>query len=93
MIQWKKLTKEEIAKIDKIADRAMADFKSLQVADYPRVDLVMDLSAAHLDIPMDLDKFLTFDDFNFRHDVSGIRHCINRISGKIDNCFVPRCAR
>jgi hypothetical protein len=43
-------------------------------------------------MPLDLDKLLTADDFNFSHDVFGIARHINRRTGEIEDFFVPRCA-
>ena len=32
------------------------------------------------------------DDFNLMHDVTGINAHINRYSGKLERCFLPRFA-
>jgi hypothetical protein len=81
-------TKEEMETISAIVSRA-ASF-------YPKTDKVslsMDITAAHCNgSPLDLDKLLAADNFNFLHDVSGIARHINRETGELENCFVPRCA-
>ena len=52
----------------------------------------MDISATHLHCPLDLDQLLKFDDFNFAHDITGISFNLDRVTGKLENCFLPRCA-
>jgi hypothetical protein len=56
------------------------------------MDLEMDISAAHISTPLDLDKLIAFDDFNFAHDIGGIRKHINRNNGQLTEYFLPRCA-
>lgn len=54
----------------------------------------MDISATHASgCPLRLDELLNTDDFNFVHDFCGIRKNLNRITGKLENCFVPRFAK
>lgn len=38
-------------------------------------------------------ELLPADDFNFAHDVAGIRRRINRTTGKLENYFLPRFAQ
>lgn len=78
-------TKEEVITISRIVERA--DIEN-------RLSLTMDLSACHANgCPLDLEKLLAFDDFNFYHDIWGIRRHLNRTTGKLENCFLPRCAK
>lgn len=59
-----------------------------------QLNLQMDLTACHCNgNPIDFEKLLSFDDFNFNHDIFGITNCINRRTGKLENCFVPRCSK
>lgn len=58
-----------------------------------RLDMTMDLEAAHADCPLDLQKLLDADEVNFYHDVMGIFKNINRQTKKLENCFVPRFAK
>lgn len=59
-----------------------------------RLSLNMDITACHANgCPLDLEKLLAFDDFNFYHDINGISRNINRTTGKLENCFLPRCAK
>ena len=91
MINWD-ATKEETLAIHKIAKRyahMMANHG--HVIDLMTVD--MDLTAAHLTgCKLDLTKLAAFDDANFAHDVAGIQHHINRETGELADCFLPRCA-
>ncbi len=58
------------------------------------VELDMDIAAVHRNgCPLDLEKLLAFDDFNFLHDCHGIRRHIDRRTGALTECFVPRCAK
>ncbi len=86
MINWM-ITKENLQKIGKICDRDRAKIER------PRMDLIMDLSATHSNgCPLDFDKLLGFDDFDFYHDIYGIVKHLDRTTGKLQNCFLPRCA-
>lgn len=86
-------TREEDKLIGAIVDRAMKAFENA-----PRcpncMSLTMDLSATNANgCPLDFAKLLAFDGFNFTHDIVGIMKHINRTTGKLENCFVPRCAK
>lgn len=54
--------------------------------------LHMDLCAAHNQCPLKLEELLNADDSNFTHDVFGIRNHMDRRTGKITDCFLPRYA-
>jgi hypothetical protein len=61
---------------------------------YQRINLDMDLTACHLNgCPLDLEKLVAFDDFNLTHDVEGISAHIDRNTGKLTRCFLPRSAK
>lgn len=56
--------------------------------------LTMDLSAAKADdSKLDLDRLLSSDDCDFAHDVGGIMRHMDRGTGTLTGCFLPRCAR
>jgi hypothetical protein len=59
----------------------------------PRAAIVLDLVMAHRMQPLDLKMLLAADDGNFAHDVFGIMRHIDRNSGVMRDCFVPRFAR
>jgi hypothetical protein len=61
---------------------------------YRRINLMMDLLAAdgvNGNPPIDWDRLLAADYFNFMHDIGGICRHMNRETGVLGNCFVPRC--
>lgn len=90
-INWSTTT-EDGQLIQKITDRAVRTYKELGVkVDYQSV--MMDITACHLNgCPLDLVAMLTADDFNFGHDISGIARYIDRDTGKLTQCFLPRFA-
>ena len=75
-------------KINAICDRAIKE------VDRPKLDLAMDIEATHCNgCPLDLDKLLAFKDFDFFHDIYGIINCLDRDTGELKECFLPRCSR
>lgn len=42
---------------------------------------------------LDLERLAGFPDFDFAHDVYGIMRHMDRTTGKLGGCFLPRCAR
>lgn len=78
--------------ISKIAHRAVAMAAQHEVP-YDLLSATMDLTACVANgCPLYLSELLESNDFNFAHDVFGIRRHINRTSGQLENCFVPRFA-
>ena len=58
-----------------------------------RLQLTMDLCACHMNgCPLKLAALLATDDTNFAHDVWGIRRHMNRQTGQLGDCFLPRFA-
>lgn len=77
-------TPEDRALIDRIVDRAKVD---------DPMGLDMDITACHCNgNPLDLQKFADALYPDFWHDINGIRLYIDRSTGKLSNCFVPRCS-
>lgn len=76
--------------ISKIANRAI-DMGINSHAD--KLSLVMDIEYTTDETPLDLDRLLAADDFNFAHDIIGIQNYLDRNTKKLVNCFVPRYAR
>lgn len=59
--------------------------------DYEFMDADMDITATHANgCPLRLDDLLAADEFNFGHDVFGIRNCLDRKTGKLMRNFLPR---
>lgn len=51
----------------------------------------MDLTAVHLNgHPLRLEHMLAAKPFDLMHDIYGIRNCLDRETGKLTNCFLPR---
>lgn len=93
MILFNVQTKDEVRTITKIAQRAVAMAASAEF-DYPFMDADMDVTACHVNgCPLKLNELLAADEFNFAHDVFGIRRHINRETGKLEDCFLPRYAK
>lgn len=90
---WK-ICPEDRDRIEQIADRYMALCTvSTRLKDKVRKSTVMDLICCHNHAcPLDFEKLLQADNFNLLHDVQGIRNCLNRTNGQLENCFLPRCA-
>ena len=89
-IQWEKISRRESELIGKIANRGIAMTKKMGGPDLEKLDVVMDLSAAHINNPLCLYEFLTAMDADFAHDFFGIRRHTNRGTGKLEDCFAPR---
>jgi len=92
-------TREDAVRIGKIVARAKALAISNGAKAFDGLSLHMDLSACIANgTPLRLDELLAADDFNFSHDVFGIRRHIDRddnspTAGKLLNCFHPRFAK
>lgn len=83
-------TSQEHSTIGKIATRAV-QMAAKHGIDYDRIDAEMDITATHANgTPLRLDELLVADDFNFAHDVFGIRSHLDRKTGKLNDCFSPR---
>ena len=86
------MTKDDIERIARIAERGVKLFAEHGVA-VKRLDVMMDLEYCNDDIPLDFEKLQGFDEGNFGHDMSGIRRHFNRETLKLEDEFVPRCAK
>jgi hypothetical protein len=79
--------------VDRIVQRAIDEGV---IPDDPeeRKTLSMDLIATHVNgCPLNLLKLSEWPEkFDFAHDIVGIQRHINRRSGKLENCFLPRFA-
>ena len=83
-------SKQEARTISAIAQRAVA-IAATAGFKYEFMDADMDITACHVNgNPLRLDELLAADEFNFAHDVFGIRRHIDRETGKLGNCFSPR---
>lgn len=90
-IEFADFTKDEIVIVDRIVKRgaAMAHKHGNRL---DQMSLHMDLSATHAKVPLRLQELLEADDSNFAHDVFGIMRHMDRSTGLLGDCFVPRFA-
>lgn len=85
-IKWEELSNEDREIISKIQNRAVEMIPQLDP-----LTINMDISAVHLQVGgLRLKDLLEADDFNFRHDVTGIYNCLDRESGEFNHQFRPR---
>jgi hypothetical protein len=101
-INWK-ISDHDRDLIDKIVKRVVGMYsyplenplakpRSSYTADQQR-KLYMDLQAVHGNgCPLDLAALLAGSPWEFTHDIAGIGEHIDRTTGKLLNCFVPRFA-
>jgi hypothetical protein len=86
-----KVSQYEEHLIHKIAERADREIYTHLDVKQTVLDTVMDLSACVANgWPLRLAELLAADEFNFAHDVTGIRHYLDRRTGKLTDCFSPR---
>lgn len=89
MIDWMSLTDEDVSAINRITKKAI---QMMPIMSFRFMELEMDLQAAHLGCRLDLDQLENGDNGDFAHDVVGISKNIDRETGQLQNCFLPRCA-
>lgn len=90
-INWN-ASRFEFELMSKIATRAVKMAAALGV-EYSMSTAIMDINACHSNgCPLFLDELLKSDNSNFGHDVFGIRRHINRETGQLEGCFLPRFA-
>ena len=88
MLKWE-TSREDYCTIRKIVDRVVKE----KIMTRNRIDVEMDIIAAHLNgCPLDLGKLLEVDTFSFAHDIQGIQDHLDRTTGEMKDCFLPRCA-
>lgn len=76
--------------ISDIVDRAMV-LAEKAGAPRHRMTLEMDITAVHANgRPLRLVELASADDFNLAHDVFGIEKHLDRQTGTLGGCFVPR---
>lgn len=57
------------------------------------IDCIMDITAVHANgCPLNLQKLLDAPDYDFSHDIVGIHGHLDRKTGKLMDCFDPRCS-
>jgi len=84
------ITEAEGDIITKIVERAW-DIESIRDGYNSKLDLRMDLMTVHANgNPLRLGDLLISSDFNFMHDIFGIRRHLDRDTGKLGESFSPR---
>lgn len=81
------VAQDEITLIHRIALRAYEINNDINFT-----TLMMDLSACHNTCPLKLEELFNADLSDFAHDVGGIMCHINRRTGQLEDCFLPRFA-
>ena len=80
--------------ISVIAERAVKMASGTRFDDREVRDWFMDVSATHNNgCPLRLREFAFADDVNFGHDIFGIAAHLNRETGELEGCFLPRFAK
>lgn len=83
-----KVSTYELNLLEKVMARACSVDSSLD-----RLHTLMDLTACHANgCPLKLADMLNADQFDLMHDVYGIARHIDRKTGQLTNCFLPRFA-
>lgn len=84
---------DENKAIKAIADRGVVMAIEERI-DYGRIEIAMDVTAVHANgCPLRLLALLRATDFDFAHDIFGIRRHLNRTTGQLEDGFTPRLAR
>lgn len=92
-------TKEEAETIVAIAHRLKSELAAIGTrpsdlgSEIKLMDTILNVSACHCNgTPLKLEELLRADAGDFLHDVLGIRRHMDRDTGKLLNCFLPRYA-
>ena len=88
-VRFARYTEEESAAVDRIVARARRMCAGMGVQIDER-SLRTDLAATHASRPLRLGELADADDFDLSHDVFGIVRHMDRNTGELRNCFVPR---
>lgn len=93
-IDYTRISRYESALISRIIDRVMdlCDDRNHPLRNTERLTLEMCLYAVHLDVPLELHRLLEAPAQDLFHDVFGISRHLDRQTGKLTGCFLPRCA-
>lgn len=85
---------EEVEKLSSILNKAIFEWEKITGEKLDKLSLMMDFEAVHSNgNPLDIDALKNFRTEDLIHDVAGILKNINRTNGKLENCFLPRCAK
>jgi len=86
------VTKDDMPFLVEIATRAVALTRGTDV-DYTMQDAMMDIEACHSNgCPLKLRELSAAKASDLSHDVFGIRKHLDRTTGVLQDCFLPRYA-
>jgi hypothetical protein len=87
-----KIEARDLQLIREIALRTSRLCRALGVT-YSVLDAMMDLQVVHDRVGLRLGELLAAPGSDFNHDVLGIRSHLNRETGELEGCFLPRLAK
>lgn len=92
---WSKISDADVDMVAAIVKRYEAEAAKLDALpkSFKPINLTMDITAAHIAQPIDLDRLLGADLTTFMHDIGGISRHINRSTGELEGHFLPRTAK
>lgn len=91
-LTFARLSPEEREAVDRIVTRAVALYRRGRIT-RERADIMIDISVVHHKLPLRLLEMAEAPDFDLIHDISGINRHLDRKTGELRDCFVPRFAR
>lgn len=87
------ISPEDKVRVEQIVERTAKLAEEVGIETINKTDLEMDLIATHANgCPMQFQRLLDADNFDFVHDVLGIREHLNRRTGRLEHHFLPRFA-
>lgn len=92
MIRFARFSTTEQEAVNRIVDRTRRMLRSMRLPAPSVLEVNMDVAAVHAQTPLQLSALAEADDFNFAHDMLGIRSHLNRSTGVLEDCFIPRFA-
>lgn len=87
-----KFTDAEEAAVARIIARAVALYAAAGDPVEP-IHVRMNLSCVHATTPLRLADMADAPDFDFGHDIFGIERHLDKDTGRLGGCFLPRFAR
>jgi Family of unknown function (DUF6874) len=83
---------EAIAKVDIITEVANRAANEIQGIDRDTLAMTL-IDVEGNDIKLDFPKLMEIDSATFRHDIVGILNHFDYETGKLTDCFLPRCKK
>lgn len=86
------VSRSDMRVIEQIIDRYEPIYEEAAGNRLDRLTLMMDLCVTHNNCPLKLQELLDGANADFVHDIAGIQRHINRRTGQLEDCFLPRYA-